>query len=207
MFGKSKRNAAEKKEASLAEEKEAHETLTRILQRQGEECSAVASPPPPSAPEAISSINSGLSIVGKIVGNGNLAIFGRVEGEVRASTVQIGDGAQVEGNIVAEDLTIGGRVKGTIRANRVKLNSTAVVEGDIYHRSLAIEENAQFEGTSRRQDDVIDMPSLVPAKLQQSQADSIHGRGGNVPDGLDPSQSAPTDRNGRSDGISDPLTP
>jgi predicted acyltransferase (DUF342 family) len=58
---------------------------------------------------------------------------------VRASTVQIGDGAQVEGDIVAQELTIGGCVKGTIRANRVKLNSTAMVDGDIYHRSLAIE--------------------------------------------------------------------
>ena len=87
-----------------------------------------------------------------------------MEGEVHASTVQIGDGAKVEGNIVAEELTIGGRVKGTIHANRVKLNSTAVVEGDIYHRSLAIEENAQFEGMSRRQENVIDTPSLVPAK-------------------------------------------
>ena len=51
-------------------------------------------------------------------------------------------------------------MKGTIHANRVKLNSTAVVEGDIYHRSLAIEANAQFEGMSRRQENVIDMPSL-----------------------------------------------
>ena len=117
-----------------------------------------------AAPEANSSISSGLSIIGKIVGQGKLGIFGHVEGEVHASTVQIGDGAQVEGDIVAEELTIGGRVRGTIHANRVKLNSTAVVEGDIYHRSLAIEENAQFEGMSRRQEDVISMPSIVPAK-------------------------------------------
>ena len=93
--------------------------------------SAVAHPASPAAPEAVSSISSGLSIVGKIVGEGTLGIFGHVEGEVHASIVQIGDGAQVEGNIVAEELTIGGRVKGTIHANRVKLNSTAVVEGDI----------------------------------------------------------------------------
>src|SRR5262245_26477641 len=55
-----------------------------------------------------SSISSGLSIVGKIVGQGKLAIFGHVEGEIHASTVQIGDGAEVEGDIVAQDLTIGG---------------------------------------------------------------------------------------------------
>ena len=117
----------------------------------------------PAAPEAISSISSGLSIVGKIIGNGTLAIFGHVEGDLQASTVQISDGAQVEGNIVAEELTIGGRFKGTIHANRVKLNSTAVVEGDIFHRSLAIEENAHFEGMSRRQENAINTPSLVPA--------------------------------------------
>ena len=91
------------------------------------EGSAVAHSEPLAAPESISSISSGLSIIGKIVGNGKVAIFGHVEGEIHASTVQLGDGAQIEGNIIAEELTIGGRVKGTIRANRVKLNSTAVV--------------------------------------------------------------------------------
>ena len=137
-----------------------------------------------TAPETTSSISSGLSIVGKIVGQGKLAIFGHVEGEVHASTVQIGDGAQVEGDIVAEELTIGGRVKGTIRANRVKLNSTAVVEGDIYHRSLAIEENAQFEGMSRRQENAIDTPSLVPAKRAPAQVISMNGQGNGASDAL-----------------------
>ena len=107
---------------------------------------------------------------------------------MHASTVQIGDGAQVEGDIVAEELTIGGRVKGTIRANRVKLNSTAVVEGDIYHRSLAIEENAQFEGMSRRQENAIETPSLVPAKRSPAQAININGQGNGASDGLNPSQ-------------------
>ena len=162
-----------------------------------------------AAPEAVSSISSGLSIVGKIVGEGTLGIFGHVEGEVHASTVQIGDGAQVEGNIVAEELTIGGRVKGTIHANRVRLNSTAVVEGDIYHRSLAIEENAQFEGMSRRQENVIDTPSLVPAKRAQAQpiAIDVNGQGGGASEGLNPSQAAPIDRNRRGKATSDVPNP
>jgi cytoskeletal protein CcmA (bactofilin family) len=123
------------------------------------------------APEAISSIGSGLSIVGKIVGHGTVAIFGHVEGELHATTVQISNGAKVEGNITSEELTIGGRFKGTIHANRVKLNSTAVVEGDVFHRSLAIEENAQFEGMSRRQENVIDTaPSRILPTPSQAQA-------------------------------------
>jgi hypothetical protein len=74
--------------------------------------------------EAASSIGSGLSIVGKIIGHGALTIFGHVEGEVRASTIVIAEGAQIEGEVSAEELTIGGYVKGTIDANRVQLNST-----------------------------------------------------------------------------------
>ena len=113
--------------------------------------------------EPTSSISSGLSIVGKIVGHGALTIYGHVEGELHASTVVIAEGAQMEGDIVAEELTVGGHVKGTIHANRVKLDSTAVVEGDIFHRSLAIEENARFEGMSRRNENTIDTPSRAQA--------------------------------------------
>jgi cytoskeletal protein CcmA (bactofilin family) len=160
VFGKSKGNGANNRDSSSAQE----------VKRSGVTYSAS-----PAAPEGTSSISSGLSIVGKIVGEGTLEIFGHVKGEVHASIVQIGDGAQVEGDIVAEELTIGGRVTGTIHANRVKLNSTAVVEGDIYHRSLAIEENARFEGMSRRQENVIDTPSLIPAKRSAAQAIDVNG--------------------------------
>jgi cytoskeletal protein CcmA (bactofilin family) len=33
-----------------------------------------------------------------------------------------------------------------------------VVEGDIFHRSLSIEENARFEGSSKREDNAVDVP-------------------------------------------------
>ena len=49
-----------------------------------------------SATPEVSSISSGLSIVGKIVGHGAVTIFGHVEGELRASTVVIAEGAQME---------------------------------------------------------------------------------------------------------------
>src|SRR5262249_58956903 len=63
---------------------------------------------------------------------------------------QISDGAQIEGSVIAQDVTVCGRVKGTIRAVRVKLQSGGAVEGDIFHRTLSIDENSQFEGSSRR---------------------------------------------------------
>ncbi len=116
----------------------------------------------------VSSISAGMTVIGKIAGSGAVKILGRVEGELHASTVLIADGAEVEGDVVAEELTVGGRVKGTIRANRVRLNSTAIVEGDIFHRSLAIEENARFEGTSRRDDNATDKPRAAMVRPQAS---------------------------------------
>jgi cytoskeletal protein CcmA (bactofilin family) len=117
---------------------------------------------------SVSSISAGMTVVGKIAGSGAVQILGRVEGELHASTVLIADGAEVEGNVVAEELTVGGRVKGTIHANRVRLNSTAIVEGDIFHRSLAIEENARFEGTSRRDENATDKPRAQGVRPQAS---------------------------------------
>jgi cytoskeletal protein CcmA (bactofilin family) len=114
-----------------------------------------------------SCIGSDMSIVGKIECNGPAQIFGRIEGELRASDLLISDGAQVEGNIIAQSVTICGHVKGTIRAVRVKLQNGGAVEGDIFHRSLSIDENSQFEGSSRRVENPTELSSRVDAKPQK----------------------------------------
>ena len=46
-----------------------------------------------------SCIGSDMSIVGNIECKGAAQVFGRIEGEVRASDLQISDGAQVEGRV------------------------------------------------------------------------------------------------------------
>src|SRR6516162_7350073 len=124
--------------------------------------SAIAQPAATLHPsEAISSISSEMTVVGKIICKGIIKIYGFVEGELSASNAMIADSARIDGDIVAEELTIGGRVKGNIYALRVKLRDTAVVEGDIYHRSLSIDENAWFEGWSRPEDNLPEPPSTI----------------------------------------------
>ena len=125
---------------------------------------AAAKPAEPGSADQVSTISRGMTVVGKILGEGTLNVFGQVEGELRALNVLINEGARVEGDVVAEDLTIGGQVKGAIHASRVKLNSTAVVEGDIFHRSLSIEENARFEGSSKREDNAVDLTRTQPKR-------------------------------------------
>src|SRR5262249_20937186 len=77
------------------------------------------------------------------------------------------NGAQVEGSVIAQNVTICGRVKGTIRADRVKLQNGGAVEGDIFHRTLSIDENSQFEGSSRRVENPTEPSSSVDAKGPQ----------------------------------------
>ena len=49
-----------------------------------------------------SCIGSDMSIVGKIECKGPAQVLGRIEGELRASDLQISDGAQVEGSVIAQ---------------------------------------------------------------------------------------------------------
>ena len=114
-----------------------------------------------------SCIGSDMSIVGKIDCKGPAQVFGRIEGELRASDLQINDGAQIEGSVIAQNVTVCGRVKGTIHAVRVKLQNGGAVEGDIFHRTLSIDENSQFEGSSRRVENPTEPSSSVEAKGPQ----------------------------------------
>jgi cytoskeletal protein CcmA (bactofilin family) len=117
---------------------------------------------PAAKPETVSNIGSSMSIVGQVVCTGQARVFGRVEGELRASELLIGSGSQIEGTVVAQEVIVRGHVKGTIRAVRVRLEDGASVEGDIFHRSLAIEEGAVFDGASRRVDNPTDAPIADP---------------------------------------------
>ena len=128
----------------------AAEAAGKVVQPQHSAAEQVAANPPVPERATGSCIGSGMSIVGNIECNGLAQVFGRIEGELRASDLLISSGAQVEGSVIAQDVTVCGRVKGTIRGVRVKLKDGGAVEGDIFHQSLSIDESSKFEGSSRR---------------------------------------------------------
>jgi cytoskeletal protein CcmA (bactofilin family) len=147
----------------------AAEVVERVVQQQHSVVEQAGARPEPTTKTGTGScIGSGMSIVGNIECNGPAQVFGRIQGELRASDLLIGDGAQVEGSVIAQDVTVCGRVKGTIRAVRVKLQDGGAVEGDIFHRSLSIDENSLFEGSSRRVENPTDQSS-VDAKDPQKE--------------------------------------
>ena len=166
---KSKAPEKDKNATANAAEVMERESSREMVQPQRSVVEQATSRPQPTTKAGTGScIGSGMSIVGNIECNGPAQVFGRIEGELRASELLIGDGAQVEGNVIAQHITVCGRVKGTIRAVRVKLQNSGVVEGDIFHRSLSIDENSLFEGSSRRVENPTDLPS-VEAKGPQEE--------------------------------------
>ena len=116
-----------------------------------------------TASDSVSTLGHGMLITGNIVCAGSLHISGRVVGDIHASHLTISDEAKVEGKIVAPETIIRGEFHGTIQSNNVKLQSTAVVEGEIFNKTLAIEQNAMFEGVSRRLDRAIEAPTSAQA--------------------------------------------
>lgn len=99
-----------------------------------------------SAPSIIS---DDLVVIGTLTSTGDIQIDGRVDGDIRSASVTIGEKANFQGEIVAEECTIRGRVQGIVRARKVQLSGTCHMEGTILHEALAVEVGAFFEGTCR----------------------------------------------------------
>lgn len=109
--------------------------------------------PAPRTRSAPSVLSSDLTVTGNIQTEGDIQIEGKVEGDVRAHQLVIGEPATIKGEIVGEEVVVNGRVVGRVRGLKVRLSATARVEGDIIHKTIAIESGAHFEGSVQRQDD------------------------------------------------------
>jgi len=100
----------------------------------------------PQGTPARSVIYGWLLITGNLEGDGELQVDGRVRGDIRCTHLIVGKGADIEGNISADTVVVEGTVKGVIRGNRVVLKSGAHVVSEIFHKKLAIEEGADYDG-------------------------------------------------------------
>jgi len=98
-------------------------------------------------------IGEDLTVIGNVASKGEIQVDGEIQGDIDCGSLLLGDKAQINGSVRAEDVVVRGKVTGSVRGLRVTLQSQSHVEGDIYHQSLAIEQGAYFEGKSRRSDD------------------------------------------------------
>ncbi|MEJ6394759.1 polymer-forming cytoskeletal protein [Gymnodinialimonas sp. 2305UL16-5] len=110
-----------------------------------------------------SMLSSDLTIVGNLRTTGDIQVEGTVQGDIRAHLLTVGESANIEGEIVADDIVVTGRVVGRVRGLKVRLTSTARVEGDIIHKTIAIESGAHFEGSVQRAEDPLSTGANNPS--------------------------------------------
>lgn len=140
----------------------------------------------PKKPSVPSIVSADLTISGDLVSEGEVQIDGTVNGDIKTTTLLIGETAHVCGEVHAHRVRVHGHVDGQITAKSVTLAKTAHVSGDVIHEDLSIEKGAFLEGHCKRMSDskaderVTEVPKVELGKDTNHppvpQKPVIHGR-------------------------------
>ena len=104
----------------------------------------------PQKPAIPSIISPDVKLVGNLASDGQIDIFGSIDGDIRSHVLLIGETANIKGEIIADSIIVHGTLTGQIKARLVTLAKTARVTGDILHEDLAIEKGAFLDGHCKR---------------------------------------------------------
>jgi cytoskeletal protein CcmA (bactofilin family) len=124
---------------------------------QSEKVEAAPAPVPPIAPRREimprdrhheSVLGSGVSIEGKMEGDGDIRIAGKFKGDIQIKgNLNIQKGAHLTAKINADAVTIEGEVEGTVVATgQVTLSESAQVIGDLKAKTLAVSAGSRMRG-------------------------------------------------------------
>lgn len=94
-------------------------------------------------------IASGLSIEGKIIGNGHVRVAGKFKGDIQVEgNLHIDSGARVEGQVRASEVIVSGELQGNIEsAKRVELQQGGTITGDVKAGSLTVAAGSRMRGS------------------------------------------------------------
>lgn len=106
-------------------------------------------------------------ITGDIKTDGDVQIDGRLDGNVTATNLTIGEQGAVNGHIIAKDVHVRGKITGSIDASHVELADTANVEADIVQDTLTIANGAFFDGKCSRKTSATPTP-IVAASIKSA---------------------------------------
>jgi cytoskeletal protein CcmA (bactofilin family) len=93
-------------------------------------------------------IDAGTRIDGRISGDADVTVQGRVDGEIALTqTLTVADGGLVRGTIRAHQTVVEGTIDGDIVADeRIVLTATARMVGSLEAPTIQVEDGAQFSG-------------------------------------------------------------
>lgn len=96
----------------------------------------------------VSILSKGVTIEGKLKSTGNVRIDGIINGDVIVSgNLTVGEGAEVNGEVLAENITLSGKIFGFVKAvEKIVLESKSLLKGDLVAKILVVEPGARFDG-------------------------------------------------------------
>jgi len=113
-------------------------------------------------------IGSDVVIKGDISASADLHVDGKIEGDIKCSSLVQGEGSHINGAIHAESARLSGKVEGSITARELTILKTAQIMGDVHYDALTIEQGAQVDGrfapNAQRQAASKPTPALPPAE-------------------------------------------
>ena len=98
-------------------------------------------------------ISKSAKITGNIDVSTKIHIEGNIKGDIKSNNlVSIGTNGKIKGNINAKHVIVKGEIEGNIDCDELEILEGGKVRGDIIIKSIMIEKNGMFEGTSKIKD-------------------------------------------------------
>lgn len=104
----------------------------------------------PPKPRTSTVITEGVTLTGRLCGEGSLQVEGTVEGEIELKgSVAVSVTGLVKGPIAADVVRVAGTVEGNISArDHLRLEKTGQIRGDVSTASLVVEDGGRLNGRS-----------------------------------------------------------
>jgi len=115
-----------------------------------EETKKSSSSPVPRTSSGPSILGRDLIITGDIKTDGDVQIDGRVDGNVDAGNITIGEQGIINGKVIAKSVHVRGKITGKVDAGSIELAETANVQADLVQDQLMIANGAFFDGKCAR---------------------------------------------------------
>lgn len=94
----------------------------------------------------VSMIGSDVTVTGNIEATDDLVIEGRVNGDVKCSTLIIGESGHVVGNVNTDRLRLSGQIEGTVTTGDLAVESGARISGEIAYSRMRVASGGVIEG-------------------------------------------------------------
>ena len=108
-----------------------------------------ANRPPNPAARPVTCLGATLEFTGKISGQEDLHIDGKVDGPIslQGHRLMVGPTGNLNSEIIADEVIVHGKITGNLRArDRVEIKNGGAIFGDITTARISIEEGADFKG-------------------------------------------------------------